>query len=68
MPPTVAFKSVVLHKANGTTITYNRVTEILHESATNVVFTDEKFGRISSNMPYQVKFSPLSATEERAQA
>ena len=68
MPTASNFKTVVLHKANGTTITYNRVTEVLSQSKDSIVFTDEKFGRVSSCLPWQIKFNPLAINEERTQA
>jgi hypothetical protein len=71
MPETNKLKTVVIHKANGTTFSYNRVTEILSESPYGICFTDEKFGRVSiggSALSWQVKHNPLAMTEERAQA
>lgn len=59
---------VVLHKLNGTTITYTKVTKVLHADKGYVLFTDETFGTVASSLPHQVKYNPVARAEEKKQS
>lgn len=49
---------IVLHKTNGTTITYKDVTALHFANNGVVCFTSTQYGKVESNLPYQIKFNP----------
>ena len=59
---------VVLHKPNGTTITYTKVTKVLHADKGYILFVDEVYGTVGSSLPHQVKHNPVTRAEEKKQS
>ncbi|HYB03862.1 MAG TPA: hypothetical protein VED17_05345 [Nitrososphaerales archaeon] len=67
MPDKPKYKQVVLQKPNGTAITYPKVVSVMYADAHVIVFVDEKFGLVQSNLPYQLKHDPLPSADEKEQ-
>lgn len=55
---------VTLHKPNGTTITYKRVSRITEARDNSIDFVDDTYGRVKSTLPYQVNYNvPVDALQ-----